>query len=39
MHTKRIVIILVALVVVALCVGVSLYAPNLVELIKRMHGG
>ena len=24
---------------VALCVGVSLYAPNLVKLIKRMHGG
>ncbi len=39
MNRRLVAIILAGLVVVALCASASIYAPSLVEIVKRMHGG
>ncbi len=39
MNKRAVALIIIGLVVVALCVSASIYAPGLVEIVKRMHGG
>ncbi len=39
MNKRLVALIVVGLVVVALCASASIYAPGLIEIVKRMHGG
>ncbi len=39
MDKRTVALIVVGLVVVGLCALSSIYAPSLIEIVKRMHGG
>ncbi len=39
MDKRTVALIVVGLVVVGLCASATIYAPSLIEIVKRMHGG
>ncbi len=39
MDKRTVALIVVGLVVVGLCASASIYAPSLIEIVKRLHGG
>ena len=39
MDKRTVALVAVGLVVVALCASATIYAPGLIEIVKRMHGG